>query len=106
MRTPKEFLAHEWYKLWNACNRLRYKKMRLGYKRWRAQQGAGLPTYSQYGQDLFVRYYFERAFKGRGAPDSLSRKSLRFVDIGANDGISLSNTYAFCATAESTGGGK
>lgn len=39
--------------------------------------------FSQYGQDLFVRKLLEDENKGF------------FLDIGANDGISLSNTYFF-----------
>ena len=38
-------------------------------------------NYSQLGQDLFVLDYFKNA------------KGLYFVDVGANDGITLSNTY-------------
>lgn len=41
-------------------------------------------SYSQYGQDLFVKNYFLRRPK---------KAQYYFVDIGANDGIKLSNTY-------------
>ena len=41
-------------------------------------------SYSQYGQDLFVKNYFLRRPK---------KAQYYFVDIGANDGITLSNTY-------------
>jgi len=37
--------------------------------------------YSQSGQDAFVLYYFKNKRNGT------------FIDIGANDGVSLSNTY-------------
>ena len=56
-----------------------YHKRYKAFQKWLTTQS--LQSYAQYQQDLFVQYFF------RG------RRDLFFVDIGANDGISLSNTY-------------
>lgn len=42
-----------------------------------------MPQYSQFGQDVFLADFFQQKRKGI------------FVDIGAHDGITLSNTYMF-----------
>lgn len=44
----------------------------------------GLPSYSQYGQDLYVKYYYSKKVK---------KDCYFYVDIGANDGVTLSNSF-------------
>lgn len=60
-----------------------FKSQLARFQEWLENQG-NLTSYSQYQQDLFVKYYY----------DKNPRKNLFFVDIGANDGIALSNTLA------------
>ena len=59
----------------------KYAAKKAKWKRWLKTQN--LESFSQHRQDLFVQYYYRKSESG-----------LFFVDIGANDGITFSNTYA------------
>lgn len=87
----KIFILRAYFKIRNSYKHLHFFKERYNYKQWLQNEGKNLSSYSQYGQDLFVRYYFARYY---------AQHEICFIDIGANDGISLSNTYAL-----SNGGG-
>ena len=77
---------------------IKYKKRKIAYKTMRKfEQNSKLgrkfeswlktnpqKSYAQYKQDLFVLFLYRNS----------KENDLFFIDIGANDGITLSNTYA------------
>ncbi len=72
--------------------RMLFPTLEQKFNKWLKSQN--IKSYSQYNQDLFVKYYYR----------NLDR-DIFFVDIGANDGISLSNTYIFDNHTNNGGGG-
>ncbi|MGI0405872.1 hypothetical protein ACRE1U_00915 [Helicobacter himalayensis] len=70
----------KFFRLWDS---LEFGKIRKEFDLWQAKN-TDIKSYSQYKQDLFVLFYYRKD----------SGKNRFFIDIGANDGISLSNTYA------------
>ena len=60
------------------------RKQRKLFDFWLLNEGKGEESFSQCKQDLFVKYYFS----------STKKDFFIFVDIGANDGMTFSNTMA------------
>lgn len=76
---PMNYLSKIIAKAKELLDKIVYHKRYKAFQKWLTTQN--LQSYAQYQQDLFAQYFF------RG------KRDLFFVDIGANDGISLSNTY-------------
>jgi len=66
-----------------ALYKLSHRIIKRDFRIW-LKKHPNLPTFAQHKQDLFALYFFQNSPKS----------SLFFVDIGANDGITFSNTLA------------
>lgn len=76
-----KFISKKIERLKNSFQKRKERRFEKIYEKVKSQ----CETYSQSGQDLFVQAYFEARPK---------KAKYFFVDIGANDGVTFSNSYA------------